>query len=183
MTSARTLVIEKNSTRAKHAVSLAIVTGQIESCNLADAIRITGMEGCRLSLGHLMSLSEHFTRTGEIELAVGLLFLQRCQYVMRSIDVRVHRRKPIRKTFSDKALRSEVVTLIELVTAQDMKNAGITLEIRGMQNQLIQQMSNSAKSLLRRLESHSSNQTMDLIVQAEQVFGEITTILSGDACD
>src|SRR5436189_6151760 len=99
MTSTRTLVIEQNSTRAEHAVSLSIVAGQIESCNLADAVRITGMEGCRFSLGDLVSLSEHFTRTGEIELAVGLLFLHCCQHVIRSIDVRVHRRKPHRKTF------------------------------------------------------------------------------------
>jgi len=47
---------------------------------------------------------------------------------MRAVDVDVHCGKAVGETFGDKALRREVVTLVEVVPADDVIDARITLE-------------------------------------------------------
>ncbi len=51
---------------------------------------------------------------------------------MRAVDVRVHRRKTVSETLGDKRLRCQVVTLIEFMPADDVKDARVILQTRGM---------------------------------------------------
>ena len=113
-----------------------------------------------------MRLAEHFTRSREIKSTLRLQLFERGQHVMRPIDVRIERRETVRETLRHETLRRQVIALIELVTAEHMKDARVTLQTCSMQNQSILQMQYPPKSLLRRLERHSPHQTMNLIAEA-----------------
>ena len=82
---------------------------------------------------------------------------------MRAIDVRIHRREAIGKTLGDKRLRRQVVTLVKLVAAKDLKDTGITFQAARMKRQPIQQMTNASKSALRIFEGHTTDDSMDFI--------------------
>src|SRR5215470_17869929 len=100
------------------------------------------MERRGLLLWHFMYFAEHFTRPGEVEFATRLQLAQRRQHVMRPIDVGVHGREAVGETFRDKALRREMITLIKFLFAEDMEDAGVTFQARGVQFDSIQQMGN-----------------------------------------
>lgn len=102
---------------------------------------------------------------------------------MRAVDVCIHRREAIGKTLGDKRLRRQVVTLVKLVAAKDLKDAGITFQAAGMKRQPIQQMTNASKSALRIFEGHTTHDSMDFIPERKQMLRQIATILTGDAGD
>lgn len=102
---------------------------------------------------------------------------------MRAVDVCIHRREAIGKTLRDKRLGRQVVTLVKLVAAKDLKDAGITFQAAGMKRQPIQQMTNASKSALRIFERHASDDSMDFISERKQMLRQIATILTGDAGD
>src|ERR1043166_7119244 len=104
------------------------------------------MKGSRLSLRDLAHLAEHFGRARKVKPAVWLKLPQRRQHVMRTVDVCVHRRKAVSKAFRDEALGREVIALIKLVLTDDVENARITLQARGVQLQPISKILNSGES-------------------------------------
>ena len=59
---------------------------------------------------------------------------------MGAVDVSVHRRESVRETFTDKRLRREVIALVELMTTENVKDAGIAFQASGVQRDLVQQM-------------------------------------------
>src|SRR5688572_8067958 len=102
---------------------------------------------------------------------------------MRAVDVCVHRREAIGKTLRDKRLSGQMVTLVKLVAAKDLKNAGITFQAAGMKRQPIQQMANASESALRIFQGHPPHHSMHFISERKQMFRKVTTILAGKAGD
>src|SRR4029077_20591440 len=151
-------MIEQNAVHAKHAVGFAIIPGELKSRDFAYAIGRARIKGSRLSLRHLSHLAEHLRRPRKIEAAIGLKLAQRRQHVMRAVDVCVHRRKAVSKTFSDEALGCEVVTLIKLVLTDDVEKARISLQACGVQLQPISKILNARESSRRIFERDSPDQ-------------------------
>src|SRR5438132_5799709 len=100
---------------------------------------------------------------------------------MRAVDVRVHRRKAVNETFSDKGLRGQMVTLIEFVLAYYAKEAWITLHARRVQRDLIQKMAQASKAALRIFKRDSPDESMHFVTLAQKVFGQIASVLTGNA--
>src|SRR5262245_34289859 len=103
------------------------------------------MERRGFRLRHFTYLAEHFTRPGEVEFATGLQLAQRREHVVRPIDVGVHSRESVGETLGYETLRREMITLIEFLFAEDMENAGVAFQARGVQFDSIQQMGNPAE--------------------------------------
>src|SRR4051794_9781961 len=110
-------MIKKDAVATVHAVGFAIVQRQVEAGHFADAIRAAGMKGSRLLLRRLTHFPEHFARPGEIEFAFGLQVSQRFEQVMRTVYIDVHRGEAVTETLGDKALRGQMVALLEFLTA------------------------------------------------------------------
>src|SRR5678815_5037935 len=97
---------------------------------------------------------------------------------MRAVDVDVHCSKAVGETLGDETLRSKVITLIKVVLANDVVNAGITLERGRVQNQPIDDVGKTTKTNVRRFERNSANESMDFVAQAQKIFSEIATVLT-----
>src|ERR1044072_1320830 len=102
---------------------------------------------------------------------------------MRAVDVCAHGRTPVCEAFGNEALRRQVITFVEVMLADDVKDARVTFERRGMQVQMIEYVNNPAKSALGVFERNSTHKAVHFIAQFEQVFGQITAVLSGYACN
>ena len=102
---------------------------------------------------------------------------------MRAVDICVHGRKAVGKTLGHETLRRQVITLLEIVLAEDVEDARVTLEIRRMQRYAVQQVTDATEPRLGRLERHAPHESMDLISQSQQILGQITSILPGDPRD
>ncbi len=100
---------------------------------------------------------------------------------MRAVDVDVHRGKAVGETLGDETLRSEVITLIKIVLAKDVENAGITLEPGRMKSQLIEDVGKTTKARFGRFERDAANESVHFITQAQKVFGKITAVLPGNS--
>src|SRR5215510_8400046 len=99
---------------------------------------------------------------------------------MRAVDICVHGRKAVRKTLRHETLRRQVITLLKIMLAEDVEDARVTLEIRRMQGHVVQQVTDATESRLRRFEGHATDESMNLITQVEQIFGQITAVLTGN---
>ena len=91
--------------------------------------------------------------------------------------------KPSAKRLGDETLRGEVVTLVELMTTDDVEDAGITFEARGMKLNAIKQVGNAREAALRIFQRHPPDETVHLVTQCEQVLGQVAPVLTGDACN
>src|SRR5262249_49171396 len=67
--SARRFVIKQDSVAAEHAVLLAVIHREMESCDLADSIRAPGVEWSALTLWRRSPPAEHFTRSCKVKAA------------------------------------------------------------------------------------------------------------------
>src|ERR1700730_258185 len=118
----RSLVIKKDSAHTEHPVSLAVIPGQLKARHFADAIGRARVKGRRLPLWYFLDLAEHFARTGEIETAIRAQLPESRQHVVRAVDIGIHGRETIGKTLCHKTLSGKVVTFVELVTADHVKD-------------------------------------------------------------
>src|SRR5215213_7925342 len=134
-----------------------------------------------LVLRHFTDISKHLTRPRKVKTTTGPKFTQRREDEIRAVDIRSHGRKAVSKTFRYEVLRRQVVTLLKIMFAEDMEDAGVTLEIRRMQGDAIQQVTDATESCLRSFEGHPPHQPMDLITLAQKIFGQITSILPGNS--
>src|SRR5207237_3245520 len=116
-------------------------------------------------LWHFSDFTKHFRRAREIEFALRLQLTQRSQHVMRAVDVRVHRREAVGETFGDKRLRREVIALVEFITTENVEDAGIAFQARGMQRDLVKQMLDPIESAFWIFESHAPHQPMHFIAE------------------
>src|SRR5204862_5310034 len=103
--------------------------------------------------------------------------------MMRAVDVRVHRRDAIGATFGDERLRREMVALIELVAADDVEDRSVGFEARGMERDVLQQMSDAREAALRVFQGDAAHETMHLVACGEQQLGQVAAVLPGDAGD
>src|SRR5688572_21913556 len=101
--------------------------------DFTDPVRAAWLKRSRLFLRHLVDVTEHLAGAGEVKTALGPQFTQSGEHVMRAVDVHVHRRKAVGKAFRDETLGRQVVTLVEVVLAQDVENTRITFETRRME--------------------------------------------------
>ena len=129
------------------------------------------MEGRCLDLRNLPNATEHFTRTGKVEFALPIEFPQCREDVVRAVDVNTHRRKTVRETLSDKALGCEVITLIEITAADNVKNTRVAFEATRMQRESISDMSNPRQALLGLFKRYTSDNSVNFVAQVKQVFG------------
>src|SRR5262245_27449278 len=136
-----------------------------------------------LLLRHLFSFAKHLGRSGEVETAIPLQLPQRRQHEVSAIDVCVHRREAIGKTFRDKTLRREVIAFVKLVLRDYVKDAGIALEARRVERQSIKQVRDSREMAPRIFQSHATNQAMNFIAQGQEQFRQIAAILTADTRD
>ena len=86
---------------------------------------------------------------------------------MRAIDVHAHSGEAVRETLSYEALGSEMVALVEIVPADDMKNAGVALETARMELELVLQVSDPAEAPLGLLERHTPNDSVHFISEID----------------
>jgi len=100
---------------------------------------------------------------------------------MRAVDVDVHCRKAVGETLGDETLRSKVITLIKVVLANDVVNAGITLERGRVKNQPIEDVGKTTKTSVGGFERNSANEAVDFVAQVQKVLCKITAVLPCDA--
>jgi hypothetical protein len=68
--------------------------------------------------------------------------------------------------------------LVKLVPADDLKNAGITIQIGRMKSDAIYKVTDSSERLFQFLQRDSPRQVMNLVVRVQQVLPQVTSILS-----
>jgi hypothetical protein len=99
---------------------------------------------------------------------------------MRAVDVHIHRREAVGETFRDETLRGQVVTLVEIVLAQNVENAGITFETRWVECYAIEQVGDATETSVGRFEGDAADESVHFVAEAQQVVSEITPVLAGD---
>ncbi len=100
---------------------------------------------------------------------------------MCAVDVRAHGRKAVSEALRHKTLGREVIALVKIVFAEDVENAGVTLETGRVERDAVQQMGDAAEPCFGGFEGHPPDQAVHFIAQTQQVFGEITAILTGNS--
>ena len=98
---------------------------------------------------------------------------------MGAVNVRIHRREAICKTFCNKALSCEVITFVEMRATELLKDGWVTLQTANATG-CGQDMSQAGQSMCLILESYSAHKPMDLISKIKKILGQITPILSCD---
>ena len=119
-------MIEEDAADAKHSISFAIVAGQIEAGDFADAIRRARVKGSSFPLRRLANFAKHFRGAGEIKTAARPDLAQGRQHIVGAVDVGIHRGEAIGEAFVHKTLRGQVITLVKLVAADDAENRRVT---------------------------------------------------------
>ncbi len=176
-------MIEKDAADAEHVVSLAVVSRQFKSSDLADAVWTAWIKRSRLALGHFAHAAKHLGRSGEIKTALRAQLLKCSQHVMRAVDVDVHRREAVLKTFGHETLRSQVIAFIKHVTTEDVKDARIAFNTRRMKLKPIKQMRDATKPSLRIFHPDAAHQAVNLVAEIQKMFGQIASVLARDARD
>src|SRR6267142_3778272 len=75
-------VIEKNPARCMELVSLAVVAGEVEACNLRYTVSGARVKRRFFGLRALLRLTEHFARSGEIEMGLRRDLAERGKHVV-----------------------------------------------------------------------------------------------------
>src|SRR5262249_27887692 len=162
---AGTFMIETNPAHTLHAKGFAIVAGELEPSNLTDPIRWARVKRSGLALRRLLNLAEKLQGPRRVKTGFRVKFLERGQHIMRAVYVDVHCREPILKTLGNEALRRQVITLVEFMTADDIEDTRVTLQAAGMQLKPVEQVTDARKSALRIFEGDASDDAVDLVAQ------------------
>src|SRR5829696_7637081 len=149
--------------------------------DLADSIRTARLKCCAFCLRHLVDVAKHLARTRKVKTAPGPQLTQRSQHVVSAVDVHVHRREAVGKTLSHEALRREVIALIEIVFAEYVENAGVTLQAGWVHGYAIEYMGDATEPGFRRLKSHTAHQAVHFVTQTQEIVSEVATVLTGDS--
>jgi hypothetical protein len=80
-----------------------------------------------------VNLAEHLRRACKVETTFWLQLSDSGKDVMGAVDIRIHSRETISKTFCNKALSSQMIALIELRMTEHLKDGWVTLKATGMQ--------------------------------------------------
>src|SRR5258705_2595017 len=159
------LVVEENSAGCKHSVGFTIVAGELKPRNLTNAVRRARVKRRLLVLGSLANLAKHFGGTGEIKTALWLQFTQRGKHIVCPVDICIHRRESVRKTFGNKRLSGQMVTFVKLVAAHNRKQRRITFGTRSVQLNAVQQMTNAREAPIRVFQRDAADETVHVVSQ------------------
>src|SRR5678815_3173191 len=96
--------------------------------DFTDSIRTARLKRGRLFLRHFVDVPEHLARPGEVKTTLRTQLTQRREHVVRAVDVRAHGRKAVSEALRHETLRREVITLVKIVFAEDVKNAGVAFK-------------------------------------------------------
>jgi hypothetical protein len=141
------------------------------------------MKARLLVLRHLGHLAEHLGGACEVEAAVGLKLAERGERVVRPVDVRVQRREAVGERLGDERLCGEVITLVELVLAEDAEERGVGLKTPGVDGDAPQQVRDAGETTRRVFERDAADDAMHLVAFVEQVLGQVRAVLPRDARD
>ena len=173
------LVIEQDAGNGVQGEALAIVHGDPVPVDLRHAVWASRIEWRRLTLRRFVHLAEHLARAGLIEPGVRRRLLH-CLEHARHAEGREfageHRLCPGRL---DEALRGEVVDLIRLVVAHDIRERCLIEQICRHQLDVIDEVTNP----LIRCGRASPYNADHLVTLLEEELGEIGAILTRDTCD
>src|SRR5215213_6148260 len=147
--------------------------------DFTDSIRTARLKCGGLFLRHLVDVAKHLARAREVKATIGPQLPQRRKHVVRAVDVRAHRRKAVSEAFRHKALGREVITLVKIVFAEDVENAGVTLETGRVQRDTVQQVSEPAEPRFGGFQGHATDQAVHLVAQTKEIICEVTAILTG----
>src|SRR6185369_6329073 len=136
---------------------------------LADAVWATWLKRRRLFLRHFTRIAKHFTRAGEIKTTTRTRLPQCSEHVMRAVNVHIHRREAVGKTLRHEALSREVITLVKVVLAQNLKDARVAFETGRVQGHAVENVGDAAEPRFRRFERDPAYQAVDFIAEPEQV--------------
>src|SRR5437868_1032476 len=102
---------------------------------------------------------------------------------MSAVDISVHCGEAVGEAFCDEALSGEMVAFVEIVLANDVKDAGIALQACGVKDDAVQQVNDSFDSSLGVLERNPAHDAMHFITKADEMLRQIASCLSGDSGD
>src|SRR5262249_31724563 len=100
----------------------------VKSGHLADSVRAAWLKCSGLFLRYVVDVPKHLAGACKVKTTFGPQLPERRQHVVRAVDVHIHRGKPVREAFRHETLCREVVALVKIMVAENVKNAGITLE-------------------------------------------------------
>src|SRR6185503_10539738 len=176
----RALVVEQNPTDTVEPIRFTIISGQMKSGHLTDAVRAAWLKRGGLFLRDFVDVTKHLARTREVESTIGPQLTDRCQNIVRAVDIHVHGGKAVSKALRHEALGRKVIALVKIMGAEDVEDTGIALETSRVQRDAVEDVGNAFESGFRGFEGHSPDQAMHLIAQTPEVIGEITAILPGN---
>src|SRR5262245_20102836 len=85
------------------------------------------------------------------------------------------------ETLGYKTLRREMITLIIFFFAEDLEDAGVAFQARGVQLDSIQQMGNPAEPAVGIFYRDAADYAMHVVPFSQQMLSQITTVLAGNA--
>src|SRR5262245_64680550 len=141
-------MVVEDAGRCLDAVSFTIVSRQMKSCNLRDAVRRARMKWSPFILRHLRHFSEHFTGGRKVEPATGRTVPQGGQDVVGAVDVGIKSREFVFKRIGHETLGSQVIALIRLDGMEHTVNAGKTFQRGGVQVEAILYLQDPPESVL-----------------------------------
>ena len=190
LAAAGTLVVEKNPARAVDAVALAVVDRDPVGIEFGHAIRAAGIEGRGLRLRSFHHLAVHLRTRCLVEADLGadrvLAVADRLQEPQGAHGGHVGRVGGLVETHPHMALGREVVDLRRPDLADQTGEAIAVGHVAVMQNQRTLHLVDVAVEVLdplRAKRAGPAHQAMDFVPLVEEQFGQIRTILSGDARD
>ena len=160
-------MIKKNAARGVNSICLAIISRQMKAGDFADPVRTPREKVRRLLLRHLVGIAEHLTRSGKIKLTFRAQLANRGEYIVSAADVGIQSREAVDKAFGDKTLGREVIALVEVVLAEDVKNARVTFQTRGMKDESIDYGVDAAEPGFGRFKRDAPHESMNFITQIE----------------
>ena len=177
------LVIEEDARAAVEVVALTEVATEIMAGDLADRIGATRMERGQFALRSLPDVAEHLRGASEVELAVGSQRLQRSEHVLRTLNVRGHRREPVLETLDDEALGGQVVAFVERHLREHLVDRSVVLERRGVDVDVVQDVPDATKTLISVFERDRPDDSVHLVAEAQQMLREVASVLTGNTGD
>jgi hypothetical protein len=97
---------------------------------------------------------------------------------MRPVRVRTHRRETVNKALGDETLRGQVIAVMELLSGNYGEHARVAFDAARVQNQAVQNGTETPKPFIGLLERYAPDKAVHFKPKFEQMFGEITAILS-----
>src|SRR5215203_6180187 len=131
--------------------------------DLADAVRTARLKRRALFLRHFVNVAKHLAGARKIEATLWTKLTQGSEDVMRAVDIHVHGGEAVGKTLSHEALCGKVITLVKIVFAEYVKDAGVTLETCWVQRYAVEQMLNAAESCFRYFECDATHQAVHFV--------------------